>query len=119
MRSETWPRYLRTCASVAPACKLVESNVPTTLNTSAGAGRLEATPGLVITGMDFHGCGTGPGQEPPPVGGCDARRPRPRHGGASACRVADGRAGGCGNIRFRGAGMHEVQRERLGAGSGS
>jgi hypothetical protein len=53
-----------------PASKLVESNVPTTLNTSAGAGRLEATPGLVITGMDLPGHGAGPGQEPPPATGC-------------------------------------------------
>src|SRR2546421_13130194 len=86
------------------ACKLVESNVLTTLNTSAGARRLEATPGLVTTGMDLPGRGAGPGQEPPPADGCDACRPRPRHGGASACRVADGRAGGCGNVRLRGAG---------------
>jgi hypothetical protein len=37
----------------------------------------------------------------------------------SACRVADGRAVGCGNVRLRGAGMHEVQRERLVARSGA
>ncbi len=44
-----------TSRSGTPASKLVESNVPTTPNTSAGAGRLEATPGLVITGMDLRG----------------------------------------------------------------
>ena len=70
----------------------------------------------MITGMDLPGRGAGPGQEPPPACGCDACRPRPRHGGASACGVTDGRAGGCGNVRLRGAGMHEVQRERLVAG---
>src|SRR5580700_4994471 len=103
----TWP----TASRVLPARKLVESNVPTTPNTSAGAGHPEATSGLVITGIDLPGRGAGPGQEPPPAGRCDACRPRPRHGDASACRVADGRAGGCGNARFRGVGMHEVQRE--------
>jgi hypothetical protein len=102
-----------------PWAQLVESNVPTTLNTSTGAGRLEATPGLVITGMDLPGRGAGPGQEPPPADGCDACRPRPRHGCTAACRVADGRTGGCENVRLRGAGMHEVQRERLVARSGA
>ena len=43
--------------------------------------------------MGLPGCAAGPGQEPPPADGCDACRPRPRHGGASACHVADGRAG--------------------------
>jgi hypothetical protein len=84
-----------------PRSKLVESNVPTTLNTSAGAGRLKATPRLVIAGMDLPGHGARPGQGPPPATGCDAWRPRPQRGGASGCGVADGRAGGCGNLRRR------------------
>ena len=87
-----------------PRSKLVESNVPATPNTSAGAGRLETTPGLVITGMDLPGHGAGPGQEPPPASDCDARQPRPRPSGASACGAADGRAGGCGNVRRRARG---------------
>ena len=68
------------------------------LNTSAGAG----SPGGYSRVGDYRtglpGCAAGPGQEPPPVGGCDAWRPRPRRVGPAACRVGDGRAGGRANI---------------------
>ena len=74
------------------------------LNTSAGAGARRLLPRLVITGTDLPGRVAGPGPERPPVGDCDAWRPRPRHVGPSACRVADGRAGGRPSIRLRGRG---------------
>jgi hypothetical protein len=97
----------------APPAKLVESNVPTTLNTPAGAGTLGLSPGLAITGTGLPARGAGPGQERPPVGDCGACRPRLRRGGASVCRGADGRTGGRGNVRLQGVEMHQVQRERL------
>ena len=84
--------------------KLVESNIRTMLNTSAGARAWRLLPRLVITGTDLPSRVAGPGRERPPVGDCDAWRPRPRHIGPSACRVADGRAGGRANIRLRGRG---------------
>jgi hypothetical protein len=52
--------------------------------------------------MDLPSRVAGPGQERPLAGDCDAWRPRPRRVGPSACRVADGRAGGRANSRLRG-----------------
>ena len=69
-----WPSIVAIASRLMPRLKLVESNVPATLNTSAGAGRLEAAPGLVITGMDLRGRVACPGQERPPAGDCDACR---------------------------------------------
>ena len=68
-----------------PLMKLVESNVPTTLNTSAEAGRLDATPWVGDHRYGLPGRAAGPGQVRPAADGCDASGPRPRHGGASAC----------------------------------
>jgi hypothetical protein len=56
----------------------------------------------VVAGTDLPSRVAGPGQERLPVGGCDAWRPRPRRTGPSACRVADGRAGGRADIGLRG-----------------
>jgi hypothetical protein len=114
-----WPSALLMTLSGTPSRKLVESNVPTTMNTSAGAGRLEATLALVITGMDLPGHGAGPGQEPPPATGCtrvgDVRGIAARRGAA----WLTGELAAAGNVRRRDAGMHEVQRERLVARSGA
>ena len=67
-----------------------------------GAWRL--FPRLVDVGTDRPSRVAGPSQERLPAGGCDAWRPRPRRTGPSACRVADGRAGGRADIGLRGAG---------------
>ena len=101
-----------------PGIKLVESNVLTTPNTSAGAGRLEATPGLVITGMDLPGRGAGP--------------VRSLHRPAAATRAGHVRGMAArrraawltGELTAAGtsvseAGMHQVQRKRLVARSGA
>ena len=58
----------------------------------------------MVAGTDLPSRVAGPGQERRPVGGCDAWRPRPRRVGPSACRVADGRAGGRADIGLRGQG---------------
>jgi hypothetical protein len=72
------------------------------LNTSAERGAWRLLPRLVVAGTDLPSRVAGPGQERLPVGGCDAWRPRPRRTGPSACRVADGRAGGRADIGLRG-----------------
>ena len=105
--------------AAAAALELVESNIPNMLNTSARAGRLDAPPRVGDYGTGSVARIASPGQERAPSGDCDACLPRPRHGGASAYRGADGRTGSRGNVRLRGAGMHQVQRGRPVARSGA
>jgi hypothetical protein len=85
------------------ALKLVGSGLRTMLNTSAGAGHLEATPKVGGYGYgSAQPCRRSrPGAS---AGDCDAWRPRPRRVGLAACRVADGRADSRANIRLRGQG---------------
>ena len=49
VRGSAWRAAIWTSRKSTPAAELVESNVPTTLNTSTGAGTLGLFPGLVIT----------------------------------------------------------------------
>jgi hypothetical protein len=49
VRGSAWEAASCTSRSGTPTSKLVESNVPTTLNTSTGAGTLGLFPGLVMT----------------------------------------------------------------------
>src|SRR5713101_2975060 len=82
---EACPSRAWTWAGSAPPWQLVESNIPTMLNTSAGAGHLEATSQVYDYGCGSARCIAGPCQERPPVGDCD-RGGRVR--GASARRRA-------------------------------
>jgi len=88
------------------------------MDTSAGAGRLEATPGLVITGMDL------PAVEQGQVRSLYRPTAATRAGhvpGMAAHRRAAWLTGelAAAGTSVSGAGMHWVQRERLVARSGA
>jgi len=102
-----------------PRLKLVESNIPTVLNTSAGAGHLEATPQV-----GDYGCGypqtcrrSRPGASADRrlrcVAATSAARPARRRAAWLTGELAAARTSVCG------AGMHQVQRERLAARPGA
>ena len=74
------------------------------LNTSAERGALGATPGLVITVWVSRAAQQGQVRSFHRSAAAMRASQRPRHGGVSVCRVADGRAGGCGGRLSPGAG---------------
>jgi hypothetical protein len=101
-----------------PCSQLVGSGLRTMLNTSAGAGSPECHSRAGDYGMGLPGCAAGPGQEAPPVGGCNACRPRPRCAARRRVAWLTGELAAAGTF-VSGRGMHEVQRERLVARSGA
>jgi hypothetical protein len=103
----------------SPVGDVDEIGGPAALNTSLEAGRLDATPWVGDHRYGLPGRVAGPGQVRPAADSCDASGPTSARRRRVGVRVADVRTGGRGGVRFRGAGMHQVQRGRLVASSGT